>query len=57
MDDGAGWLILRHSQRGRNQKEVCFEVLQGDGGELFDLTGPYEIHDEGWPEHEDWVVQ
>jgi hypothetical protein len=56
MNDGAGWQINQHSLTATNGQEVEFEVNQGDGGELFDLTGPYEIHDNGWPSHAGLII-
>jgi hypothetical protein len=49
MANGGGWQINRHALRATDGTDVCFQVNQGDGGELFDLVGPYEIHDKGWP--------
>jgi hypothetical protein len=56
MEDGGGWQINQHTLMATDGEELCFEVTQGDGGELTDLTGPYEIHDNGWPEHEGVVI-
>lgn len=29
--------------------DIWFEAIQGDGGEISDLVGPYELHDKGSP--------
>jgi hypothetical protein len=56
MEDGAGWQINQHTLKATDGEELGFEVTQGDGGELTDLIGPYEIYDNGWPDHEGIVI-
>jgi hypothetical protein len=56
MLDGGGWQINQHTLMATDGEKLGFEVTQGDGGELTDLTGPYEIHDNGWPDHEGMVI-
>jgi hypothetical protein len=49
IKDGGGWWIKRYTLRATDGTKVCFQICQGDAGDLFDLVGPYEIHDKGWP--------
>ena len=56
MEDGGGWQINQHTLKATDGEELGFEVNQGDGGDLFDLTGPYEIYDNGWQDHKGLVI-
>ena len=56
MEDGGGWQINQHTLMATDGEALGFEVTQGDGGELTDLIGPYEIYDNGWPDHEGMVI-
>ena len=56
MEDGAGWQINQHTLMATDGEALGFEVTQGDGGELTDLIGPYEIYDNGWPDREGMVI-
>ena len=49
MDGGGGWQVNTFSLIATDGTAVCFQVNQGDDGELSDLVGPYEIHDSGYP--------
>jgi hypothetical protein len=44
MEEGGGWEILTLCIQGPGKSYVDFEVCVGDGGEPFNVLGPYEIN-------------
>jgi hypothetical protein len=49
MDAGNGWVYVRHEMQATDGTYLYFQCVRGDGGDMSDWVGPYEIHDKGWP--------